>query len=523
MEDAKKNFFGSLERAWVVKGDRSPSPARLPPHIDRLFTALLAIEIFFLCNSTWHIGRAVRAGLKRCVFELNTFLTCLISSLWKTKKNPCEGHSKQQQSASVTGGWGSGFPTAPSTNARAISSKWISACNFFWWRHGTFDISLERAFSCMTEESWQRRRVEGEARPQIATLETSYDVRASSSRWGWRYLRSRLAVSGPTSLFHFCRCAKTIAGETSRNAVERKRDPPNCPSLIRYEVARWDSESRPRELHAIESFCRSRRWEAFLKASLLPPCRNVSGADHNSSLFWSFAITHPFAFKIADLLTLLLTLDNRSDFFFSTPCRHITPHFFHFQASPRSACVGQIVFERALERHLAAMIMDISRMCITPEWPSRPTHTPKVSCKTKTCAMQQKAVSKRFVLHVSWVLTHLDGFFVRWRADRFSAAIRRGIQEATSNSRVASDLRSALRCRLASATKARVIIPDSTLVAASATPNSMERRFPYCNIDPSPTLPPCSTSFIWNAHKEARINRFKDRNNLIKAAVGWIT
>lgn len=73
--------------------------------------------------------------------------------------------------------------------------------------------------------------------------------------------------------------------------------------------------------------------------------------------------------------------------------------------------------------------------------------------------MQQKAVSKRFVLHVSCVLTHLDGFFVRWRDDRFSTAIRRGIQETIVNNRVARDLRSALRCRLASATKARVIIP----------------------------------------------------------------
>lgn len=48
---------------------------------------------------------------------------------------------------------------------------------------------------------------------------------------------------------------------------------------------------------------------------------------------------------------------------------------------------------------------------------------------------QQKAVSKRFVLHVSCVLTHLGGFFVRWRNDRFLAAIRKGIQEATIVSR----------------------------------------------------------------------------------------
>lgn len=175
--------------------------------------------------------------------------------------------------------------------------------------------------------------------------------------------------------------------------------------------------------------------EAFLKSLLPQTCRNVSGVDHNSSSFRSFAITQPFAFKIADLLTLLLTLDNRSDFF-SSPL-HVAPLLhFSFTFKPRLGLRASVKLFSNEHSKPSDDYGQTSRMCITLEWPRRPSHTPKVSCKAKTCVMQQqKAVSKRFVLHVSCVLTHLGGFFVRWRDDRFSTAIRKGIQEATIVSR----------------------------------------------------------------------------------------
>lgn len=129
MEDAKKNFFrlpgtgvGREWRATVLL-----HPPVLHPNIDRLFTALLAIEIFFLCNSTWHIGRAVRAGLKRCVFELNTFLTCLISSLWKTKKKSMWRPFQATTERECNGGLGERFSNG-AFHERASYLEQVNQC-----------------------------------------------------------------------------------------------------------------------------------------------------------------------------------------------------------------------------------------------------------------------------------------------------------------------------------------------------------------------------------------------------------
>lgn len=126
--------------------------------------------------------------------------------------------------------------------------------------------------------------------------------------------------------------------------------------------------------------------EAFLKSLLPQSCRNVSGVDHNSSSFRSFAITQPFAFKIADLLTLLLTLDNRSDFF-SSP-RHVAPLLhFSFTFKPRLGLRASVKLFSNEHSKPSDDYGRASRMCITLEWPhtlqkSRAKRKP-VSCSSK--------------------------------------------------------------------------------------------------------------------------------------------
>lgn len=127
-------------------------------------------------------------------------------------------------------------------------------------------------------------------------------------------------------------------------------------------------------------------------------------------------------------------------FFFSAPCRPITPHFFHFQASPRSACVGQIVFQRALEA-IWWLWPDFKNVHNSRVAPPTDAHSKSLVQSENLC---HAAAKSRFETLCFACFVCADPF--RWI---FCALARRQVFDrdskgnSGSDDRVASDLRSA--------------------------------------------------------------------------------
>lgn len=216
------NGRGPWRATFILHSTTPTSIAGLWPSLRNIF--LMQLDLTYWSDSSrWPQAVCVRVEY---IFNMFDFIA------WKTKKNPCEGHSKQQQSASVSGAGGSDFPSRVPRIWASESVLVISSCDVT--EHSIFLLSIfmhDRGklatVACRRQSQAPKSRANCYLQNIVRCL---FFFLPQKLRW-----RSHLAVSGPTSLFHFCRCAKKIAmrrlgdvSEKSRHAIERKHELLKC-------------------------------------------------------------------------------------------------------------------------------------------------------------------------------------------------------------------------------------------------------------------------------------------------------